>query len=134
MTVKSLRCSIRFFCLLLLTFKTTFSFGQVQSQVIVPSFDDDFSKTVQQLENGQTDIDYLAFRYSFIESEQFRVASGKLRELDSLKKAMYGQMAARSTPPSGTCPASNRPPTARPATPAPNKAFLTTTTCNAPLA
>ena len=26
----------------------------MQPQVIVPSFDDDFSKTVQQLENGQT--------------------------------------------------------------------------------
>jgi hypothetical protein len=70
MTVKLLRFNLRFLGLLLLTFKTTFSFGQVQPQVIVPSFDDDFSKTVQQLENGQTDI----------------------RELDSLKKAMYSQM------------------------------------------
>ncbi|MCE2865365.1 MAG: DUF4919 domain-containing protein [Cryomorphaceae bacterium] len=92
MTEKLLRFNLCFLGLLLLTFTTAFSFGQVQPQVIVPSFDDDFSKTVQQLENGQTDIDYLAFRYSFIESEQFRVASGKMRELDSLKKAMYSQM------------------------------------------
>lgn len=61
MTEKLLRFNLCFLGLLLLTFTTAFSFGQVQPQVIVPPFDDDFCKTVQQLENGQTDIDYLAY-------------------------------------------------------------------------
>jgi len=86
------RINPRLFGLILFTFIKTISFGQMQAQVLVPQFDDDFCKTVQLLENGQTDIDYLAFRFSFIESEQFKVASGKVRELDSLKKAMYVQM------------------------------------------
>jgi hypothetical protein len=44
------------FSLLLLTFTTAFSFGQVQPQVIVPPFDDNFSKSVQQLEDGQMNV------------------------------------------------------------------------------
>jgi hypothetical protein len=45
-----------------------------------------------KLEAGQTDIDYQDFRFSFIESEQFKIASKKSIEFDSLMKEMYMQM------------------------------------------
>ena len=81
--------------LLLLTIlltSTICSFGQTAPQVVVPNFSDKFCDYVKQLEAGQTDIDYQDFRFSFIESEQFKIASKKSTELDSLKKEMYVQM------------------------------------------
>ncbi len=71
---------------------TTFSFGQTIPQVVVPNFSDKFCDYVKKLEAGQTDIDYQDFRFSFVESEQFKVASKKSSEFDSLKKEMYVQM------------------------------------------
>ena len=68
------------------------SFAQHDAQVIVPKFNDYYSKTVQQLEWGNTNIDYKAFRKSFIESEQFKAAAGRSSEFDSLKKEMYRAM------------------------------------------
>lgn len=68
------------------------SFGQDITQVIIPDFGDKYSDYVKQLEAGKTDIDYLDFRYSFIESEQFKIASSKSQEFDSLKREMYVQM------------------------------------------
>lgn len=68
------------------------SLGQTIPQVIIPAFNDKFSGYVKKLEAGQTDIDYQDFRFSFIESEQFKVANVKSTELDSLKKEMYLQM------------------------------------------
>ena len=67
-----------------------YSFGQ--SSVKIPTFDDKYIEYVKKLEAGQTDIDYQDFRFSFIESEQFKIASQKSSELDSLKKEMYVQM------------------------------------------
>lgn len=80
--------------LFLLTFILTSicSFGQTSAQVIVPNFNDKFCDYVKKLEVGQTDIDYQDFRFSFIESEQFKIASKKSTEFDSLKKEMYVQM------------------------------------------
>ncbi len=66
-----------------------YSFGQ---EVIVPNFNDKYSEYVQKLESGETNIDYKAFRFSFIESEQFIVAHKKSSILDSLKRDMYAQM------------------------------------------
>ena len=40
-----------------------------------------YSKTVKKLESGQTDIDYRAFRESFLDSKQFKVAASKRDEL-----------------------------------------------------
>jgi hypothetical protein len=74
----------------LLTF--AFSYGQTNSEVVVPTFSDKYSEFVKQLELGQTDINYKDFRESFIESEQFKIASKKSKEFDSLKKEMYSQM------------------------------------------
>jgi len=68
------------------------SFGQTNPQVVVPDFSDKFCDYVKKLEAGQTDIDYQDFRFSFIESEQFKIASKKSTEFDSLKKEIYVQM------------------------------------------
>jgi hypothetical protein len=68
------------------------SFGQNTPEVVIPSFDDKYCDYVKKLEAGQTDIDYQDFRFSFIESEQFKIARKKSTEFDSLKKEMYVQM------------------------------------------
>ena len=80
--------------LILLTFilTTFYSFGQTTTEVIVPKFNDKYSDFVKQLEAGKTDINYTEFRESFIESEQFKVASKEKKEFDSLKTEMYSQM------------------------------------------
>jgi hypothetical protein len=80
--------------LLLLTIILTSicSFGQTTPQVLVPNFSDKFCDYVKKLEAGQTDIDYQDFRFSFIESVQFKIANKKSTEFDSLKKEMYLQM------------------------------------------
>lgn len=61
-------------------------------EVKVPAFNDKYSAFVKQLEAGQTDINYKEFRESFIESEQFIIASGKSMEYDSLENVMYEKM------------------------------------------
>lgn len=63
--------------------------AQDSPHVMVPSFNDKYSKSVKQLEAGNTDIDYTAFRDSFIESEQFKVANKQRNSFDSLRKQMY---------------------------------------------
>ena len=68
------------------------TYGQEFSQIIVPSYDDKYSTYVQLLENGETDIDYQDFRFSFLESEQFVIASKKSAELSDLTKRMYAEM------------------------------------------
>jgi hypothetical protein len=62
------------------------------AQISVPSFDDPYSKTVRKLESGQTDIDYRAFRESFLDSKQFKIAASKREELDRLQRALPGLM------------------------------------------
>ena len=69
-----------------------FSFGQTSSEVSIPSFNDKYSEFVKQLESGQIDINYKDFRESFIESDQFKIATKKSTEFDSLKKEMYSLM------------------------------------------
>jgi hypothetical protein len=83
--------------LLLYTFFLTItSFGQSSHDVIVPTFGDNYSAFIKKLEAGQTDINYKEFRESFIESEQFKIASKKSKEFDSLKKEMYSLMTKKS--------------------------------------
>jgi hypothetical protein len=67
-------------------------YGQENSQIIVPNYDDKYSAYVQMLENGETKIDYQDFRFSFLESEQFVIASKKTKELSDLTKRMYAEM------------------------------------------
>ena len=69
----------------LLLFQALLTYGQ-ESKIEIPNFNDKFSKYVQQLENGQTEIDYTDFRNSFLESKQF---SNKGTNYDSLKKQVY---------------------------------------------
>jgi hypothetical protein len=78
--------------LLLVFFPTLSSLGQTNAAVIVPSFNDKYSEFVKALEAGETDINYKEFRESFIESEQFKIASNRSKEYDSLKKEMYSLM------------------------------------------
>jgi hypothetical protein len=63
-----------------------------QTEIKIPEFNDNFSKTVKKLESGKTDINYKTFRESFIESEQFKIASEKSSEFSKLTKKMYNQM------------------------------------------
>lgn len=53
--------------------------------VIIPSFKDKYSGFVQQLESGNTDIDYKAFRESLIDSEQFFALQSQSANLDKKK-------------------------------------------------
>jgi hypothetical protein len=69
-----------------------YSFGQTDPEVIIPNYSDQYTETIKKLELGQTDIDYRAFRESFIESEQFKIANKQRMVFDSLQKAMYKQM------------------------------------------
>jgi hypothetical protein len=79
-------------CFITLIFLFNFNIVIGQTEIRVPEFDDDFSKTAQILESGKTDIDYKSFRESFIESKQFKIASEKSTEFRELKKEMYRQM------------------------------------------
>ncbi|QIK59676.1 DUF4919 domain-containing protein [Dysgonomonas sp. HDW5A] len=63
-----------------------------QSEVVVPAFDDTYSEYVKKLESGNTDIDYQDFRFSFMKSKQFKIASQKLKDISQLKNAMSEQM------------------------------------------
>ena len=56
--------------------------------VVVPSYGDKYSKFVKQLEAGDTNVDYKAFRESFLESEQFKTAGKQQSELGTLRKQM----------------------------------------------
>ena len=80
---------------LFLVFQTVSILAQSGNDVMLPSFGDKYSNFVKQLEVGQTDIDYKEFRESFIESEQFKVASKRSEEFDSLKKEMYSLMSKK---------------------------------------
>lgn len=72
------------------------SFGQTTPQVIVPNFNDKFCDYVKKLEAGQTEIDYQDFRFSFIESEQFKIRKKTSHLYDSLKKFVRQEIANNS--------------------------------------
>jgi len=63
-----------------------------QNTISIPPFGDKYSEYVKQLESGDTDIDYQDFRFSFIESQQFKVAWKKSTELRRLISEMYTEM------------------------------------------
>jgi len=73
----------------IILFSSIYSFGQ---EVTVPNFNDKYSEYVQKLESGATNIDYKAFRFSFVESKQFILAYEQSSILDSLRRDMYDQM------------------------------------------
>ncbi|MFA5299821.1 MAG: DUF4919 domain-containing protein [Lutibacter sp.] len=78
------------YIIIILLFNLSLTFGQ--NIIEVPEFNDDYSKTIQKLENGQTDINYKTFRDNFIKSDQFKVASKKNAEFKKLTDQMYNQM------------------------------------------
>lgn len=82
--------------LLTVIFTSIFSFGQKANEVIIPNFNDKYSEYIKKIESGQTEVDYKDFRFSFIESEQFKVAYKQHAVFDSLKKEMYLQMSKKN--------------------------------------
>ena len=81
-----------FFIALMTSLTLVKAYGQEISQIIVPNYNDKYSTYVQMLENRETDIDYQDFRFSFLESEQFVIASKKATDLSDLTKRMYAEM------------------------------------------
>ena len=73
---------------LLLYFISIKAFGQ-ENKIIIPNFDDKYSKYVKSLENGELDIDYTDFRNSFLESKQYNL---KKSNYDDLKKKVYSEI------------------------------------------
>jgi len=63
-----------------------------QTDVIIPDFNDKYSGYVKKLESGDTNIDYQDFRFSLIESEQFKIATEKSSELSDMTLELYKQM------------------------------------------
>lgn len=63
-----------------------------QSEITVPVFEDKYSQYVKTLESGKTDIDYQDFRFSFIKSKQFSIASNQAKDISRLKGEMEEQM------------------------------------------
>jgi Domain of unknown function (DUF4919) len=76
-----------FFTVFLLT-QTLLVFGQ-DAKIEIPSFNDKYSEYVKQLESGKTEIDYVDFRNSFLESKQF---GKKSTNYDNLKKKVYSEI------------------------------------------
>ena len=66
---------------------TNYIFCQVDS--IIPNNNDIYFKYVKELESGQTNIDYKAFRESFINSNQFKNPKNNIKEIPDLKKEIY---------------------------------------------
>jgi hypothetical protein len=67
-------------------------FARDATAVVVPNYGDKYSKFVKQLEGGDTNIDYGAFRESFLESEQFKTAGKQQSDLGMLRKKMHELM------------------------------------------
>ncbi|WP_460550836.1 DUF4919 domain-containing protein [Ferruginibacter profundus] len=79
----------RFFYLtIFLLAQTSFAFAQ-DTRIEIPDFNDSYSAYVKQLENGSTNIDYVAFRNSFLDSKQY---SKKSTKYDSLKKQVFAEV------------------------------------------
>lgn len=60
--------------------------------VEIPDFNDEYCQTINKLESGETEIDYLKFRESFLDSKQFKIAGEKSEEFSNLEKKMYEQI------------------------------------------
>lgn len=74
----------------LMLLQSAFTFGQ---DINIPSYNDKYSNYVKQLEGGKTDIDYVDFRNSFLESQQF---NNKGMKYDSLKKQVYAEIKSKN--------------------------------------
>jgi Domain of unknown function (DUF4919) len=76
------------FLTILFILQSFFVTGQ-ETKIEIPNLNDKYSNYVKQLESGKTDIDYVDFRNSFLESSQFR---RKSTSYDSLNKQVYTEI------------------------------------------
>jgi hypothetical protein len=67
-------------------------FAQEKPKITVPSFNDKYSNYITQLEQGETNIDYQDFRFSFLESKQFVIAKQNTIKLKELEAELFGEM------------------------------------------
>ena len=82
-----------FSCIMIfLVFKPALIFGQ--DTIKIPNFNDRYCGYVKQLENGKTDIDYVDFRHSFLESKQF--FKKRRIEYDSLVNKIYAVIKSKN--------------------------------------
>ena len=72
----------------IIVLQAVMSFGQ-NNTILIPRFNDKYSNYVKQLEEGKTEIDYVDFRNSFLDSKQFGL---KGSAYDSLKKLVNGEI------------------------------------------
>jgi len=68
------------------------SIAQTTAEVVIPPFKDPYCEYIRKLEAGKTDIDFRAFRESFLDSKQFIVAFENSHTFDSLESAMRAEM------------------------------------------
>ena len=66
--------------------------AQTNTKIAIPEFKDKYSEVVSKLESGDTTINFRDFRDSFIDSEQFLVASSKFKIFEDFKKDMYAAL------------------------------------------
>jgi len=82
---------MKFLSILMLCFSSA-AFAQADTIAIPQHPNDKYSEFVRQLEAGQTQIDYVKFRESFIASPQFKIKGKQAAVYDSLKKEIYSRM------------------------------------------
>ena len=81
--------NLRITLLTIICFNITTLVCAQDSKIVIPAFQDKYSKYVKQLEDGDLNIDYTDFRNSFLDSKQF---SNKGTNYDSLKKEVYKEI------------------------------------------
>lgn len=86
---------MRKFCLLLLIVVCA-SQMTAYAQVVLPNLGDKYSAYVEELEAGETAIDYQDFRFSFVESVQYKVPFEKIAEFDQLSRDLNQQLQAKA--------------------------------------
>ncbi len=73
---------------ILLYFISLKTFAQ-ENKIIIPNFDDSYSKYVKKLEKGELDINYTDFRNSFLESKQYNLKKSNYKDL---KKKVFAEI------------------------------------------
>ncbi|MEJ5052721.1 DUF4919 domain-containing protein [Sphingobacterium sp. MYb382] len=68
------------------------TYAQERQQIVVPDFDDKYSRYIKDLEAGNMDIDYQDFRFSLIESQQYAVIVQKMDLFSRLSKRLYKEI------------------------------------------
>src|SRR2546421_11677972 len=65
---------------------------QESAAVVIPHYDDKYSKFVKKLESGETNINYQEFRESLLESNQFKAIGEQKPGIDTLRNTMHELM------------------------------------------